>query len=70
VAISVAGFAIDAGWRSSPGLRLWSLAIGVGSAGAALSTRRWWIVVGLLVALAHWPANPPRQPTSGAVAIE
>ena len=42
---------IDAGWRSPPGLRLWSLAIGVGSVGAALSTRRWWIAVGLLVGL-------------------
>jgi hypothetical protein len=51
VAISVVGFAIDAGWRSPSGLRLWSLAIGVGSVGAALSTRRWWIAVGLLVAL-------------------
>lgn len=51
VAISVVGFAIDAGWRSPPGLRLWSLAIGVGSVGAALSTRRWWIAVGLLVGL-------------------
>ena len=51
VAISVVGFAIDAGWRSPPGLRLWSLAIGVGSVGAALITRRWWIAVGLLVAI-------------------
>ena len=51
VAISLAGFALDAGWRSPTGLRLWSLAVGVGFLGAALSTRRWRFAVGMLMAL-------------------
>jgi hypothetical protein len=48
-AISFAGFAIDAGWRSFGGARFWLLAIGTTSLAAALLSRRWWLLLGMAV---------------------
>ena len=47
LALSLGGFAVDAGWQSSDGLRFWCVAVAAGFLAAALLTRRWWLLVGM-----------------------
>lgn len=47
LALSLAGFAVDAGWRSSVGIRFWCLAAAAAFMAAALLTGRWWLLLGL-----------------------
>jgi hypothetical protein len=49
VAISLGGFAVDAGWASSNAARLWCLAAAAAFLSAALLTRRWSLLLGIAV---------------------
>jgi len=51
LAFSSFGFAVDAGVRSLDGLRFLVLALAAGFLSAALFTRRWWLLSGVLLGL-------------------
>ena len=51
VALSAAGFAIDAGWRTAAGGRCWLVSAATACIAAALFTRRRWLLAGVLVGL-------------------
>jgi hypothetical protein len=47
LALSLGGFAVDAGWLSAGGVRLWCGAAAAAFLAAALLTRRWWLLLGM-----------------------
>lgn len=52
LAFAIAGFGVDAGWRSAAAVPLWSVALGVAFAAAALLTARRWLLVGSVISAA------------------
>jgi hypothetical protein len=49
LALSLGGFAIDAGWQSSDGIRFWCVAAAAAFLAATLMTKRWWLLFGMSI---------------------